>query len=130
MASLNKIQLIGNVGRVDVKTFADGGKKVTASLATTRRWRDRNDDLQEETTWHNLIFYGKQGDFVERYVTKGDCIYVEGEQTYRRYTDRENNQREQPEVRVFAVQLLTRRENDGQQAAAPAPAPTSEDLPF
>jgi single-strand DNA-binding protein len=132
MASFNQITLIGNVGNLEVKTFTNGGKIVEASLATTKRWKDRNGDPHEETQWHRLIIGGALADTAERYVSKGDPLMVQGEMTYRQWETREGEKRTSPEVRVQTLQLLTRKE----QAAAPAARPTyagtdhSDDLPF
>jgi single-strand DNA-binding protein len=132
MASFNQITLIGNVGNLEVKTFTNGGKIVEASLATTKRWKDRNGDPHEGTQWHRLIIGGALADTAERYVSKGDPLMVQGEMTYRQWETREGEKRTSPEVRVQTLQLLTRKE----QAAAPTARPTyagtdhSDDLPF
>ena len=132
MASFNQITLIGNVGNLEVKTFTNGGKIVEASLATTKRWKDRNGDPHEETQWHRLIIGGALADTAERYVSKGDPLMVQGEMTYRQWETREGEKRTAPEVRVQTLQLLTRKE----QAATPAARPSytgtdhSDDLPF
>lgn len=132
MASFNQITLIGNVGNLEVKTFTNGGKIVEASLATTKRWKDRNGDPHEETQWHRLIIGGTLADTAERYVSKGDPLMVQGEMTYRQWETREGEKRTAPEVRVQTLQLLTRKE----QAAAPVARPAytgtdhSDDLPF
>lgn len=132
MASFNQITLIGNVGNLEVKTFTNGGKIVEASLATTKRWKDRNGDPHEETQWHRLIIGGPLADTAERYVSKGDPLMVQGEMTYRQWETREGEKRTSPEVRVQTLQLLARKE----QAAAPAARPAytgtdhGDDLPF
>lgn len=132
MASFNQITLIGNVGNLEVKTFTNGGKIVEASLATTKRWKDRNGDPHEETQWHRLIIGGALADTAERYVSKGDPLMVQGEMTYRQWETREGEKRTAPEVRVQTLQLLTRKE----QAVAPSARPAyegtnhSDDLPF
>lgn len=132
MASFNQITLIGNVGNLEVKTFTNGGKIVEASLATTKRWKDRNGDPHEETQWHRLVIPGPLADTAERYVSKGDPLMVQGEMTYRQWETREGEKRTAPEVRVQTLQLLARKE----QAAAPVARPAytvadhSDDLPF
>lgn len=132
MPSFNQITLIGNVGNLEVKTFTNGGKIVEASLATTKRWKDRNGDPHEETQWHRLVIPGPLADTAERYVSKGDPLMVQGEMTYRQWETREGEKRTAPEVRVQTLQLLARKE----QAAAPVARPSytvadhSDDLPF
>ena len=141
MASFNQITLLGNVGNLEVKTFSNGGKIVEASLATGKRWKDRNGNQHEETQWHRLVISGALADTVERYVYKGDSLFVQGEMTYRQWETREGEKRTSPEVRVLSLQLMPKQDKgQGQvsQAAAPAPGPipdfggdnNDEDLPF
>ena len=133
MASANLIILVGNIGRVEVKTFQDGGKIVEASLATTERYQDRNGQQHEDTQWHRLVIGGKLADVAERFVGKGDPLYIEGRMKYRKYTSRDGVEKEVAEVQVKTMQLLRPRQ-DGQQAqaprqqAAPAGNPYLEDL--
>lgn len=150
MASYNNITLLGNIGNVQVKTFQNGGKIVEATLATSKRWKDRNGEPREETQWHNLIIGGNLADTAEKYVQKGDPLFVTGEMTYRKYQDRDGNNRSIPEVRVLSLQLLPKGTKEGAatyesarapQAQAPAadralnaglvnPQESEEDLPF
>ena len=141
MASFNQITLLGNVGNLEVKTFSNGGKIVEASLATGKRWKDRNGNQHEETQWHRLVISGALADAAERYIQKGDPLFVQGEMTYRQWESREGEKRTSPEVRVLTLQLMPKYDKgQGQvsQAAAPAPAPmpgfggddNDEDLPF
>ena len=150
MASYNNITLLGNIGNVQVKTFQNGGKIVEATLATSKRWKDRNGEPREETQWHNLIIGGNLADTAEKYVQKGDPLFVTGEMTYRKYQDRDGNNRSIPEVRVLSFQLLPKGMKEGAatyensrapQAQSPAadralnaglvnPQGSEEDLPF
>ena len=146
MASYNNITLLGNIGNVQVKTFQNGGKIVEATLATSKRWKDRNGEPREETQWHNLIIGGNLAEPAEKYVQKGDPLFVTGEMTYRKYQDRDGNNRSIPEVRVLSLQLLPKgmkegAATDGSARAPQAPAPVADsantvpltsddDLPF
>ena len=139
MASFNQITLLGNVGNLEVKTFSNGGKIVEASLATGKRWKDRNGNQHEETQWHRLVISGALADTAERYVHKGDSLLVQGEMTYRQWESREGEKRISPEVRVLTLQLMPKQDKgQASQAAAPAPGPmpgfagddNGEDLPF
>ena len=139
MASFNQITLLGNVGNLEVKTFSNGGKIVEASLATGKRWKDRNGNQHEETQWHRLVISGALADTAERYVHKGDSLLVQGEMTYRQWESREGEKRISPEVRVLTLQLMPKQDKgQASQAAAPAPGPMpgfaadndGEDLPF
>ena len=139
MASFNQITLLGNVGNLEVKTFSNGGKIVEASLATGKRWKDRNGNQHEETQWHRRVISGALADTAERYVQKGDSLFVQGEMTYRQWESREGEKRTSPEVRVLSLQLMPKQDKgQASQAAAPAPGPMpdfggdddGEDLPF
>lgn len=139
MASFNQITLLGNVGNLEVKTFSNGGKIMEASLATGKRWKDRNGNQHEETQWHRLVISGALADTAERYVHKGDSLLVQGEMTYRQWESREGEKRNSPEVRVLTLQLMPKQDKgQASQAAAPAPGPMpgfaadndGEDLPF
>lgn len=124
MASFNQITLLGNVGNLEVKTFTNGGKIVEASLATGKRWKDRNGDQHEETQWHRLVIPGPLADTAEKYVHKGDTLFVQGEMTYRQWETREGEKRTSPEVRVLTLQLMPKYDKgQAPQDAAPAPAP-------
>ena len=122
MAYLNRIMLIGNVGKApEVRTFDGGNKVANFTLATTKRYTDRNGQLVDATTWHNIQVNGKVADVAEKYVQKGDPIYVEGELTARTYVDRNNVERVIYEVRASQLQLLRQRGSAAQE--------TEDDLP-
>ncbi len=140
--SLNKATLIGNVGQEpEVRSTQNGGRVATFSLATTRTWTGASGDRQEKTEWHRCVAWnaGKgQGmglaDVVEKYVKKGDKLYVEGAIEYRQWQDKENVTRYTTEIRVRELVMLSGKggggefDGDGQQpqqqqrsrAAAPA----------
>lgn len=126
MASFNQIQLLGNIGRIDIKTFTGGDRIAECSLATTERYTDRSGAQKEDTQWHRLVIGGKLADIAERYVHKGDPLFVQGAMRYRNYTDRDGNERSVAEVRVTTLQLLAK--GDRQQAPA-QPANINDDLP-
>ena len=122
MAYLNRIMLIGNVGKApEVRTFDGGNKVANFTLATTKRYTDRNGQLVDATTWHNIQVNGKIADVAEKYVQKGDPIYVEGELTARTYVDRNNVERVIYEVRASQLQLLRQRGSAAQE--------TDDDMP-
>lgn len=140
MASFNQITLLGRVGSVDIKTFSNGGKNITISLATSKKFIDRNNYQQEETQWHRLVVsFDRLVDVVEQYVRRGDLLFVTGEMTYRKFTDSNNVERSMPEVRVQSVQLMPKTQDASAQvqtapvrplAARPAaPAPQQADIP-
>jgi len=122
MAYLNKIMLIGNVGKdPEVRTFDGGNKVANFTLATTKRYTNSSGQTVDATTWHNIQVNGKIADVAEKYVQKGDPIYVEGELTARTYVDRNNVERVIYEVRASQLQLLRQRGSAAQE--------TEDDLP-
>ena len=146
MANFNQITLLGNVGNLEVKTFSNGGKIVEATLATNKQWKDRNGEPHKETQWHRLVIGGTLADIAEKYVEKGDSLFVQGEMTYREWTDREGGKRTTAEVRVLTLQLMPKAEkaevtasdlrekwaarSAAKAAQAPEPDTAEEDLPF
>ena len=128
MASLNKIMLIGNIGNINIKTFADGAKVVEVSLATSEKYTDRNGNQREDVQWHKLVIGGKQADVAEKYMQKGDPLYCEGRMVYRKYTNQAGEEKQAAEVRVQHFQLMGRKK-DAQAEAAPQEE-VVDDLPF
>lgn len=123
MAYLNKVMLIGNLGKDPVVSVTQSGKKrISLSLATSRRYRDNNGEQKEDTCWHNIVGWGKVADTMESLgVKKGTTLYVEGRIVTRGFVDRATNQqRTLTEIELESFQLLTPRNSNGlgQQAQA------------
>jgi single-strand DNA-binding protein len=133
--SLNKAMLIGNVGSdPEIRTVGTGGKVAQFSLATSRSWNDQSGNKQEKTEWHRCVVWNNSrgtglADVVERYVKKGEKLYVEGEIEYRQWQDKDNQTRYTTEIRVRELQLLGGKSGGGfddgdsappRRAAAPA----------
>jgi len=110
MASLNKVILIGNLGKdPEIISFENGTKKMTVSLATTERYRDRDGNWQEQTEWHNLVCWGQIVQDIadkRRNYIKGDLMYVEGRLKTRQYVDAQNITRHVTEVVVDKMMSL------------------------
>ena len=110
MASLNKVILIGNLGKdPEVISFDNGTKKMTVSLATTERYRDRDGNWQEQTEWHNLVSWGNIAQDIfekRRNYMKGDQMYVEGRIKSRQYVDNQNVTRHITEIVVDKMMSL------------------------
>ena len=109
--SLNKIMLIGNVGKdPEVRSTPNGSRVATLSLATTRTWNGASGDKQEKTEWHRCVVWNTKSsqlaDIVERYVKKGDKLYVEGRIEYRQWQDKENQTRYSTEINVRELLML------------------------
>jgi len=103
----NKVQLIGNVGNdPEVKNLEDGKKLAKFSLATNESYKDANGVKQTITDWHNLIAWGKTAEIIEKYVTKGKEIVIEGKLKSRSYDDKEGNKRYVTEVLIHEIVLL------------------------
>jgi len=119
--SLNKAMLIGNVGGdPEIRVVGTGGKVAQFSLATSRSWNDQGGNKQEKTEWHRCVVWNNTrgsgsglADVVERYVKKGEKIYVEGEIEYRQWTDKEGQTRYTTEIRVRELMLLGGRGGGG-----------------
>lgn len=148
MGSVNKVILVGNLGRDAELRYTPGGAAVaTLNLATTEVWNDKSGQRQEKTEWHRIVLWGKTAETLSEYLLKGRQIYVEGRLQTRQWDDRDGNKRYTTEVRSDRVVLLSGR-GDGAQAgrqhedeqnqrapAAPAaPAEgaelTEDDIPF
>ncbi len=122
--SLNKVMLIGNVGKDPEVRYLDGNnnpnsgsaKVATFTLATTERYRDRNGELRENTEWHNIVAWRNSADVAEKYVRKGTQLYIEGKLRTRSWTDQTGNKRYTTEIAVDNLQLLGRKsDNPGSQ---------------
>ena len=116
--SLNKVMLIGNVGRdpeiryLEGNSQGGGTKVATFTLATTERYRDRNGELRENTEWHNIVAWRQTADVVERFVKKGTQLYIEGRLRTRSYTDQQGIKKYTTEINADNLQLLGRRQDD------------------
>ncbi|MFL1013370.1 single-stranded DNA-binding protein [Flavisericum labens] len=103
----NKVQLIGNVGGEPTITILENGKKVARlSLATNENYKNSQGKKQTDTNWHTVIAWGKTADIIEKYVTKGKEIALEGKLSTRSYEDKDGNKRYVTEVVVSEILLL------------------------
>ena len=129
MAYLNKVMLIGNIGKdPEIRVNQISGKKVVKfSLATSKRYRDNNGEQKEQTEWHTIVGFGKLADIFEQLgIRKGTSLYVEGELTNRSWTDQASGQkRYATEINMATFQLLTPRNNATQGNGYRAPSQSS-----
>lgn len=110
--SLNKIMLIGNLGR-DPELRQAGDRAVAEfSLATTEKWRDQSGQEKSQTDWHRIVVWGRAGENCAKYLAKGSMVYVEGSMRYRDWTDKDGNKRTTAEVVASSVQFLDRAGGD------------------
>ena len=123
---INKVILVGNVGQdPEIRYTGDvnnGTKVATVRLATTERYRDRNNNLQEHTEWHNVVAWRGQADLVEKYVKKGTQLYIEGRLRSRTWEDQTGAKRYAIDIVADTIQLLGRRQDSQQQGGYSAPA--------
>ena len=103
----NKVQLIGNLGQnPEIKTL-DGGKKLAKfSIATNESYRNANGEKVTETQWHNLVAWGRLAEIIEKYITKGSEVAVEGKLTYRTYSDKDGVKKYFTEIQVNELLML------------------------
>ena len=107
MGSVNKVILVGNLGRDAELRYTPGGAAVSKfSLATTEVWNDKGGQRQERTEWHNIDLWGKQAESLSEYLVKGKQVYVEGRLQTDEYTDKEGVKRKSTKVRCDRVVLL------------------------
>lgn len=123
MASLNKAILIGNLGKDPEMRYTPSGAAVcNFSIATTERWKNKdNGQLEEKTEWHNIVVWGKQAENCKEYLAKGRMVYIEGRLQTRSWEDKEGHKRYTTEVIAQTVQFLSPRgATSGTSVAAPA----------
>jgi single-strand DNA-binding protein len=140
MASVNKVILLGNLGRDPEVRFTQGGTPVANfTMATTDRWSDPSGEKKEKTEWHRIVVWGKQAEIAGEYLRKGRPVFVEGSLQTREWTDREGNKRYTTEVRAQRLQLLGRPDDRGpapaggsppDEALEPSGGIADDDIPF
>ncbi|MFE1570277.1 single-stranded DNA-binding protein [Comamonas odontotermitis] len=118
MASVNKVVIVGNLGRdPEIRTFPSGDQVANVTIATTDRWRDKNTgENKEATEWHRVVFNGRLAEIVGQYLRKGSQVYVEGSLRTRKWTDQATGQeRYATEIRADTMQMLGSRQGQGGQ---------------
>jgi single-strand DNA-binding protein len=148
MGSVNKVILVGNLGRDAELRYTPGGAAIaTINMATTEVWNDKAGQRQEKTEWHRVVLWGKTAESLAEYLTKGKQIYVEGRLQTRQWDDKDGNKRYTTEIRSDRIVLLGGAGRGGGGASrggaeesmgghGPSPAPdaseplTDDDIPF
>ena len=134
MASVNKVILIGNLGKdPEVRYTAGGDAVANFSIATSEKWKDKSTgEMVEKTEWHNIVMFGRVGEIAGEYLKKGSPCYVEGRLQTRKWTDKEGNDRYSTEVVGDRLQLLGSKgdapERPAQTKRDPAAKPASAGL--
>ncbi|MBK1614411.1 single-stranded DNA-binding protein [Rubrivivax gelatinosus] len=142
MASVNKVILVGNLGRDPEVRYAPSGSAIcNVTIATSRQWKDKTSgERQEETEWHRVVFYDRLAEIAGEYLKKGRPVYVEGRLKTRKWTDKDGVEKYTTEIIAMEMQLLGGREGGGggdmggggdDMAPAPrrAPAPRPQAAP-
>lgn len=108
MASVNKVILIGNLGRDPELRYAPNGAAIcNVTIATSRNWKDKNSgDKMEETEWHRVVFYDKLAEIAGQYLKKGRSVYVEGRLKTRKWTDKDGVEKYTTEIIADQMQML------------------------
>jgi len=125
MASVNKVIIVGNLGRdPEVRTFPSGDRAANVTIATTDRWKDKQSgEMREATEWHRVTFNGRLAEIVEQYLRKGSQVYVEGSLRTRKWTDKDGVEKYSTEIRADSMQMLGGKESSD----APRPAAKTPD---
>lgn len=124
MASVNKVILIGNLGKdPEVRYTPSGSAICNISVATTHKWKDKDGEKQEETEWSRVSFFGKLAEIVGEYCKKGKPIYVEGRLKTRKWQDKDGKDCYTTEIIADQMQLLGGRDEQEDRAPAPRQAP-------
>jgi len=130
--SVNKVILLGNLGRdPEIRSMQSGKKMASFSIATSKRWKDRNTQEQKEnTSWHNIVVFNEGlVDVIEKYIKKGSKIYVEGELSTRKYQDKDGNDKYTTEVVLQGYNsTLTMLDSRNSGSASIEEAPNSSSL--
>jgi single-strand DNA-binding protein len=115
MASVNKVIIVGNLGRdPEVRSFPNGDRVANVAIATTDKWKDKqSNEMREATEWHRVQFTGRLAEIVEQYLRKGSQVYVEGSLRTRKWTDKDGQERYTTEIRADQMQMLGGRQGAG-----------------
>ena len=110
MASVNKVILVGNLGRDPELRYTQGGSAVTNfTLATNEKWRDKEGNNQERTEWHRIVVWGRSAENCAQYLQKGSSVFIEGRLQTREWEDKDGNKRSTTEINALSVQFLSGR---------------------
>lgn len=129
MASVNKVILIGNLGRdPEVRFMPNGDAVCNFSIATTESWKDKAGQKQEKTEWHNIVMYRKLAEIAGEYLKKGRQVYLEGRLQTRKWQDKDNNDRYTTEIIADQMQMLGGKDSN-QESGAPSSGQQRQEEP-
>ena len=115
MASVNKVIVVGNLGRdPEMRSFPSGDQVANVTIATTDKWKDKQSgEMKEATEWHRVVFNGRLAEIVGQYLRKGSQVYVEGSLRTRKWTDKDGIEKFTTEIRADQMQMLGSRQGMG-----------------
>ena len=132
--SLNKAQIIGHLGKdPELKQLDSGRSVVKFSVATSEKWKNKDGEKHEETTWHNIVAWAKTAEVMAEYLKKGSHVYLEGKIANRSYEDKEGNTKYISEIVASSFQFLDKRGDNDQKEKQSDASPTGgggSGLPF
>lgn len=124
---VNKVIIVGNLGKdPEVRHFEGGSSVAQFSVATSETYTDKNGERQKQTEWHNVVLWGGLAGVAEKYLKKGNMVYVEGKLTTRKWQDKDGNDRYTTEVVGRTMKMLGGKESSG---GSYTPAPSAADVP-
>lgn len=120
MASVNKVIIVGNLGRdPETRYMPSGDAMTTIAVATTDSWKDKTSgEKKEQTEWHRITFFGKLAEIAGQYLKKGSQVYVEGSLRTRKYTDKDGVEKYATDIKADTMQMLGSRQGMGGNAPA------------
>jgi len=134
MASVNKVILLGNLGKDPEVRYTAGGTPVASfSLATTEKFKGKSGEWEEKTEWHNITLWAKLAELAGEFLSKGKSVYIEGKLSTRKWTDKDNKDRYTTEIIGEKMQLLSPKDSSSKSQGTPPPdagAPPLNEIPF
>jgi single-strand DNA-binding protein len=134
MASVNKVIIVGNLGRdPEMRTFPSGDRAANVTIATTDKWKDKaSGEMKEATEWHRVTFNGRLAEIAGEYLRKGSQVYVEGALRTRKWTDKDGVEKYTTEIRADSMQMLGGRSEEAapQQKQPRMSRDGGDDIPF
>lgn len=136
--SVNKVILVGRLGRDPETRYTQGGQAVTNfSVATDESFKDRNGERQKKTEWHKIVVWGKQAEIAQQYLKKGSLVFIDGQIQTRQWTNKEGTNQTSFEIKANNFRMLdklegrqTQTREPGDEFETPAPEVTEDDPPF
>ena len=131
MSSVNKVILIGNLGKdPEVRNLPDGGSITNFSIATTDSWKDKSGEKQEKTEWHRISTFQKLAEICGTYLKKGSQVYIEGRLQTRKWTDKDGAEKYSTEVIADKMQMLGAKPAGEPSQRSEKKAENFDDIPF